>query len=124
MIAGIFTSSCDFALRDSMKVMAFDWATMLMPLVNATWEIWGLKMGGRASSQSGETIPLYLRKSELRSVGEWFLAVRAKASSWMVTLGVMAVCRAVFCCILCLVVGSCIGEMAVTKAPFNHANVT
>jgi hypothetical protein len=33
-----------------------------------------------------------LRKSELRSVGEWFLAVRDKASSWMVTLGVMAVC--------------------------------
>ena len=49
-------------------------------------------MGGRASSQSVGTMPLYLRKSELRSVGEWFLAVRDKASSWMVTLGVIAVC--------------------------------
>jgi len=33
-------------------------------------------------------MPLYLRKSELRMAGEWFLAVRAKASSWMVTFGV------------------------------------
>lgn len=81
MIAGIFTSSCDFALRDSMKVMAFDWATMLMPLVKATWETWGLKTGGRASSQSVGTMPLYLRKSELRRAGEWFLAVRDRASS-------------------------------------------
>jgi hypothetical protein len=40
-------------------------------------------MGGRASSQSDGTMPLYLRKSELRRVGEWFLAVRAKANSWM-----------------------------------------
>ena len=38
-------------------------------------------------------MPLYLRKSALRSEGEWFLAVRAKASSWMVTLGVMVVCK-------------------------------
>jgi hypothetical protein len=35
-MSGILVSSCDFALRDSMKVMAFDWATMLMPLVKAT----------------------------------------------------------------------------------------
>jgi len=48
-------------------------------------------MGGRASSQSGGTMPLYLRKPEFRRVGEWFFAVRAKASSWMVTVGVMAV---------------------------------
>jgi hypothetical protein len=40
-------------------------------------------MGGRASSHSDGTMPLYLRKSELRRVGEWFLAVRAKANSWM-----------------------------------------
>ena len=45
-------------------------------------------------------MPLYLRKSELRRVGEWFLAIRAKASYWMVTVGFMAVCRAVLCCIL------------------------
>jgi hypothetical protein len=38
-----------------------------------------------------------LRKSELSRVGEWFLAVRAKANSWMVTVGVMAVCRAILC---------------------------
>lgn len=54
-------------------------------------------MGGRASSQSGGTMPLYLRKSELRRVGEWFLAVRVKASSWMVIVGVMVVGRAVLC---------------------------
>ena len=40
-------------------------------------------------------MPLYLRKSALRRVGEWFLAVRAKASSWMVIVGFMAVCRVV-----------------------------
>jgi len=34
--AGILVSSKGFALRDSMKVIAFDWATMLMPLVKAT----------------------------------------------------------------------------------------
>ncbi len=34
--AGILVSSKGFVLRDSMKVMAFDWATMLMPLVKAT----------------------------------------------------------------------------------------
>jgi hypothetical protein len=38
-----------------------------------------------------------LRKSELRRVGEWFLAVRAKASSWMVSVGIMTVGRAVLC---------------------------
>lgn len=54
-------------------------------------------------------MPLYLRKSELRSVGEWFLAVRAKANSWMVTFGVMVVCRARFCYILYCVGGFCIG---------------
>lgn len=54
-------------------------------------------------------MPLYLRKSELRSVGEWFLAVRANASSWMVIFGVMAVCRAMFCCILYCVGGFCTG---------------
>jgi len=53
--------------------------------------------GGRASSQSDGTMPLYLRKSELRRVGEWFLAVRAKANSWIVTVGVMIGCRAVLC---------------------------
>jgi hypothetical protein len=36
-----------------------------------------------------------LRKSALRRVGEWFLAVRAKASSWMVIFGVMVVCKVV-----------------------------
>ncbi len=74
-------SSCGFVLSDSMKVMALDWATMLVPLVKETCEIWGVKMGGRASSQSAGMMPLYLRKSEFRRVGEWFLAVRAKASS-------------------------------------------
>jgi len=39
-------------------------------------------------------MPLYLRKSALRRVGEWFLAVRAIASSWMVTVGVMVFGRA------------------------------
>jgi hypothetical protein len=34
-----------------------------------------------------------LRKSELRRVGEWCLALRAIASSWMVTFGFMAICR-------------------------------
>jgi hypothetical protein len=29
----------------------------------------------------------------LRRVGEWFLAVRDRASSWMVIFGFMAVCR-------------------------------
>jgi hypothetical protein len=38
-------------------------------------------------------MPLYLRKSKLRRVGEWFLAVRDRASSWMVIFGFMAVCR-------------------------------
>ncbi len=93
--AGILVSSKGFALRDSIKVMAFDWAMMLMPLVKETCEIWGVKTGGRASSQSVGTIPLYLRKSALRRVGEWFLAVRAKASSWMVIFGVMVVCKVV-----------------------------
>jgi hypothetical protein len=41
-----------------------------------------------------------LRKSELRRVGEWFLAVRAIASSWILKVGVMAVCRAVLSYIL------------------------
>ncbi len=36
----------------------------------------------------------------MRRVGEWFLAVRAKANTWIVTLGVMVVCRAVLCYIL------------------------
>ncbi len=36
-------------------------------------------------------MPLYLRKSELRRVGEWFLALRDRASSWMVIFGFMAV---------------------------------
>ena len=54
-------------------------------------------MGGRASSQSGGTMPLYLRKSELRRVGEWFLAVRVKASSGMVSVGIMTVGRAILC---------------------------
>jgi hypothetical protein len=39
-------------------------------------------------------MPLYLRKSEFRRVGEWFLAVRVKASSWMVSVGIMTVGRA------------------------------
>jgi len=57
-------------------------------------------MGGRASSQSRGTMPLYLKKSAFRRVGEWFLAVRAIASSWMVTVGVMAFGRAVLSYIL------------------------
>jgi hypothetical protein len=36
MIAGILVSSKGFVLRDSMKVMALDWATMLVPLVKAS----------------------------------------------------------------------------------------
>jgi len=43
---------------------------------------------------------LYLRKSELRRVGEWFLAVRAIANSWMVIVDVMVVCRAILSYIL------------------------
>lgn len=91
-MSGIFAVSWDLEFRDSMKVMALDWATMLVPKVLATWEIWGLKMGGRASSQSEGMMPLCLRKSELRRVGEWFLAVRDRASSWMVIFGFMGVC--------------------------------
>jgi len=66
-------------------------------------------MGGRASSQSGGTMPLYLRKSEFRRVGEWFLAVRAKASSGMVSVGTMTVGRAVLSYILYCARGFCTG---------------
>lgn len=54
-------------------------------------------------------MPLYLRKSELRRAGEWFLAVRAMASSWMVIVGVMVVCWAVVSYILCWAACLCTG---------------
>ena len=55
-------------------------------------------------------MPLYLRKSALRRVGEWFLAVRAKANSWMVIFGVMVVCWAVVSYILCWAACLCTGK--------------
>jgi hypothetical protein len=36
MMSGILAVSCDLELRDSMKEMALDWATMFVPLVKAT----------------------------------------------------------------------------------------